>query len=240
MKAPAELAAEAQRQQALLDAIWHGAPGAAVQGLQGDDASRRRGEQAYRVNARALSERALAAVYPRLQEALGADEFAVLAWTLWRRHPPTRGDLACWGQVLPEFLAAQPGMDAALVDTARLEWALHEAERAADAELDAGSLGLLSTQAPAQLRLRLRPGLCVLEQAVTGLPLLVWRQGWRGEFRALDPGEVALLRGLLAGQDLEQALGAALAADARFDFSLWLGQALTLGWLWRVEPHSGS
>jgi len=244
------MAEEGERQRMLLGALWQTGQTSLhvpVQGLKADASSLLRGEQAYRINAKALSERALTAVYPLLRERLGGADFAALAWTLWRKHPPERGDLACWGQVLPEFLAAQPGMGQGLVDQARLEWALHDAERAADASLDAASLQRMASHQPVQLRVHFFPGLVLLHlqgdaiglAADSRLPVLVWREAWRGEFLALNPGAAALMACLLDGCDLEQALQSAWSAEADFDFSQWLTQALARGWLWRVEPCSG-
>src|SRR6202012_2505332 len=100
------------------------------------------------------------------------------AWAFWRQAPPVHGDLALWGAGLAAFLAAQPGIEDAPLDLARLEWALHEAERALDTALDAASLQLLATADPSRVGLRLRPGLQVLG-AQSAVSLLVWRQGWR-------------------------------------------------------------
>jgi len=242
------LAEEEKRQALLLRTLWQTAEApehAPVRGANDEAGSQLRGEQAYRVNAKALAERALAAVYARVRERLGAEDFALLAWTLWRRHPPVRGDLGDWGQVLPEFLASQTGMDARLVELARLEWALHEAERALDAPLDTDSLQLLASHEPEQLRLHFMPGLCVLAlhgdtigmDSGAALSVLVWREGWRGSFAPLGTGSAALMAASITAQSLEQALQWALAAEPGFDFSAWLIEALQRGWLLRVEAR---
>lgn len=121
-----------------------------------------RGWDAYQTNARALSARTLASVFGPIEETLGAESFAAMAWAFWRAFPPQRGDLGCWGGDLATFLAQQEGMDGWLVDLARLGWAVHQAERAADAELDAASLALLGQLPADQLGLRFRPGLQLL------------------------------------------------------------------------------
>ncbi|MDN3920544.1 HvfC/BufC N-terminal domain-containing protein [Roseateles violae] len=219
----------AARQQALLAALTEGT---AVDGLlapAGIGGGLARGLQAYRQNARALSARALGAVYPALREALGEDSFDALARTLWRRRPPQHGDLAQWGGALADFLAAQAGMDPALCDLARLEWARHLAERAADAVLDGGTLQLLIDEPPERLGLRLRPGLVVLGQSYG--PLLVWREGWRAAQGPLSAGAAALMQALLDGVDLAGALARATAVEPDFDFSAWLQRALREAWL---------
>ena len=216
----------AARQQALLQAVL--ARDRSVDGLAplgGIEGGAARGLEAYRLNAQALSAKALAAVFPRLREWLGSESFDAMAWAFWRHAPPERGDLALWGAGLAGFLAAQDGIEDEALDLARLEWALHEAERAADAALDLASLQLLSTADPAQVGLRLRPGLQVLTAQSAG-PVLVWRQGWRGESRPLASGEAALLQALQAGNDLAAALDAGLTAQADFDFGAWLQAAL--------------
>jgi len=202
---------------------------AALAGVSGVGGGVARGLLAYRLNAQAVSAKALAASFPRLREALGGDEFDAMAWVFWRAHPPLRGDLALWGEALSDFLAAQPGMDGALCDLARLEWAYLATERAADAVLDVASLDLLARTDPQHLGLRMRPGLQLLAQQ--GGPWLVWRQGWRAASRTLADGEAALLLALLQGRSLDSGLSEAVAADPAFDFSAWLQIALQEAWL---------
>jgi len=247
------------RQQALLMALAGSAAGVGelsefLQGLPGPGAAAQAahatlapGLQAYRLNASALAGRALLAVYPRLQQELGEASFAAMAWAFWRWQWPERSELAQWGGALADFLAGQPDMDPVLPDLARLEWALHRSESAADAALDVASLAMLAEVEPEQLRLCMRPGLCLLDvlspawscysgepaDAATPerVPLLVWRQDWQGQARRLDAGDAAMLRACLAGLDLQEALRLAESAAAGFDFSLWLQEGLRLGWL---------
>ncbi len=211
-------------QQALLDAILNRGALKGTRGLAGIEGGPARGLQAYRGNAQGLAARTLASVFPRMQEAI--EDFDAMAWTFWRRHPPAAGDLGRWGAELARFLAEQAGMDQALVELARLEWALHEAESAAEEVPDAASLALLGTQAPEALRLRFMPGLALLDRT------LVWRQGWRAVSLDLGGPNAVFMRSLMQGQSLHDAL---LAAGADFDFSIWLQQALREPWLLRVE-----
>jgi len=219
------------QQQALVDALLgRGEPPA---GLSGGA----RGFSAYRGNVQALSAQALAVPFARLHEALGEAEFAALAWSFWRAHPPVRGDLAQWGGALEGFLAERAGEGSGLPDLARLDWAIHQAERAADVELDADSLARLGDTAPEGLWLQLRPGVALLAQ--TGGPVLVWRQGWRGAWQTLPAGEAAFVQALLDGADLGAALEAAavkgFAPEADFDFGAWLQAALRNAWLQGVR-----
>ena len=218
------------QQQALVAAVLTRMDTPGLAALPGVDGGVARGLQAYRVNAQALSAKALSAVFPQLQALLGEASFEAMAWAFWRACPPTHGDLAQWGGALADFLAAQDGMDAEPLDLARLEWAMHLAEAAADVELDAESLGLLATVEANELALRLRPGLQVLAAQSTG-PLLVWRKGWRAYSASLTTAETALMQALLDGLDLETALS---QAGSDLDFSAWLQVALREAWLHRA------
>ena len=221
----------ASRQQALVATVMTrtAAPGLAA--LPGVEGGIDRGLQAYRVNAQALSARVLAAVFPQLQSLLGTASFESMAWAFWRASPPSQSDLAQWGGALADFLAAQDGIDAEPLDLARLEWALHRAEAAADVELDALSLGLLASVEATDLVLRLRPGVQLLAAQSTG-PVLVWRTAWRAHSAALTRGEAALMQALLDGVCLDRALA---LAGSEFDFSAWLQAALRETWLQRAE-----
>ncbi|WP_457425789.1 HvfC/BufC family peptide modification chaperone [Roseateles sp. P5_E7] len=214
-------------QQALVDALL--GRGAAPSGLT----SAERGLAAYHRNLRALSAQALAVPFGRLREALGEAEFAALAWTFWRAHPPERGDLAQWGGALEGFLVERAGEASGLTDLARLDWASHQAERAADAELDVPSLALLGTTPPEQLWLRLRPGVALIAQSDG--PVLVWREGWAAKSQAQSPGEAAFMQALLDEVNLADALVQGLGAQADFDFGAWLQAALQHAWLQRVS-----
>ena len=214
-------------QQAFVDTLL--GRGDAPAGLIGGE----RGLAAYRNNLRALAAQALAVPFSRLREALGDDEFASLAWTFWRALPPESGDLGQWGGALEAFLIERAGEDSGLPDLARLDWASHQAERAADATLDAESLALLGTTAPEQLWLVLRPGVALLAQR-SG-PLLVWRDGWRAVSQAVSDAEAVFLRALLDGVNLSEALVKGSAAATDFDFGAWLQAALKNAWLQGVR-----
>jgi hypothetical protein len=214
-------------QQAFVDAVLgRGDPPAGLRDAE-------RGLGAYRNNLRALSAQALAVAFGRLQEALGEDEFASLAWTFWRHHPPESGDLAQWGGALEAFLIEHAGEDSGLPDLARLDWASHRAERAADAVLDAESLALLGTTPPEQLWLQLRPGVTLLAQR-SG-PVLVWRQGWRAASQPLPPADAAFVQALLDGVNLADALVKGSTPEIDLDFGAWLQAALQNAWLQGVR-----
>jgi hypothetical protein len=219
-------------QQAFVDALLGRAD--APDTLTGGE----RGLAAYRHNLSALARQALAVPYTQVREALGEDEFAQLAWSFWRAHPPSSGDLGDWGGALAGFLAERAGEASGLPDLARLDWAIHRAERAADATLDTDSLQLLGSTPPEALWLQLRPGVTLLAQQAGAV--LVWRDGWRGVSQPLPAPDAAFMHALLGGASLAAALEIAadvqgLGAESDFDFAAWLQAALRKAWLHAVR-----
>ena len=264
---------EAQRQQWLFAALTTGAvpaapvPNAALSeawlpeaALRETGARAARGLEAYRANAEGIAERALAATFPTVQAMLGVDDFGHLARAFRLAHPPERGDLGEWGDALPAWLEAHAGLAAWpwLGDCARLDFALHRCERAADAVPELESLRHLETDDPSRLRLLLPPGSAVLRSdwpldaihhahrlagdaaerafaqvrekvaARHGETVFVVRHGWRAAVHGLDAPTADWLDALLAGADLERALA---CAGATFDFAAWLGTALRESWV---------
>ena len=251
-------AKEALRQQMLLRALWRDARPGVVAGWLRETAAGgahvERGLAAYRTNAGALAERALAAAFPTLQQLVGETSFGVLARHFWQRRPPRAGDLALWGEDLPAFVADAPSLaeEPYLADVARLDWAVHVAERAADAAPVQG-LQLLGTLEPAQLLMALAAGTAIVESphpvvaiwhahrdagepggdrfaavraafaAGGGETALVCRQGWAPCVQAVEAAEARFTRALLAGQTLAAALS---GAGDDFDFQAWLISAL--------------
>jgi hypothetical protein len=164
---------ELSRQQALLAALW----GAAADGTaprprtRGARAGTERGLQAYRANAGAVAERALASSFPVLQALVGAESFAALARAFWRARPPARGDLAWLGAELAGFVAGDPQLAPVpyLGDVVRLEWLVARAECAPDlagsVDERLASLQVLADFAPDELFIALAPGAAVLRSA---------------------------------------------------------------------------
>lgn len=244
----------AEQQQVLLDALlaWPAEDAMKRVAAYAID-PRARGLKAYQANGHMLAERALQAAYPVLVQLLGGESFADLARALWHAHPPTRGDVACWGGDLAAFVqtSAQLQDESYLADVARVEWALHQCAGAPDASADLPTLALLTSEDPDQLRLMLAPGCAVLRSAWPvaailgahrdGQPslaeagamlqsgvaqdVLVWRAGLRPEARAAVPGEGDFVQALLEGISLDQALERAPALD----FGQWLPMAVQSG-----------
>lgn len=233
-----------------------------------------RGLAAYRANGHALAERSLCAVYPVIAALMGSDNFALLARDLWHGHPPRCGDLAQWGDALPGFLQTNPQLADApyLSDVAHVEWALHRAAGAPDVEPDLRSFARLGQEDPQGLALTLAPGIGVitshypvaslitahlfetpsLAEAAQrlhdgqGEHALVWRQGVRPRVAGMGTAGTLLVKALLAGADLPQALDTACAnagpgaASDVFDFSAWLNAAVTDGLVIGVHRMASS
>ena len=260
------------QQQSLLDALFvrPGSPQAtgALHHLNHQlGAHATRGLMAYQANGHALAERSLLAAYPVIAQLIGTESFNALARDLWHSHPPRAGDLAQWGDALPAFLAVNEQLAdlPCLADVARVEWALHRAAGAEDAEIDLPSFGRLSAEDPASLTLRLAPGTALVTSAwpvvslvtahTTGEPTLaevgqrvrdragetavVWRQGFRPCVAVCPAHTQGLLHALLAGASLPDALD---QTGADFDFSDWLTQAVHSGLVTGVAdatpPHT--
>jgi hypothetical protein len=265
-----ELGVEAMRQQQLLMTLNGG-----MQTPNGDDfgvwmtppgvlgkAEPQDGFLAYRRNAAASAHRALEQAYPVLAQVLGEPSLRALARALWLACPPLRGDLGEWGAELPEFLSASDdspdGGMPYLADLARLEWAVHQAGRAADvAATPRWGLHMLAECEPGELMLVLAPGLRAL---VTESPVVtIWQTHQAGgieDSTQFDTARAALQAGLkesawvwrqdwrvqvAAGPEEAVAftadllaglsLGEALNRQPMLDFQAWLLHALGQGWV---------
>lgn len=255
---------EALRQQALLAVLAGDAPPQALDAWLRERGPRaRRGLQAHRAHAAALAERALASFFPTVAQWLGPPAFAAMAQAFWQACPPVRGDVAQWGGALPDFIAAAADLAAepGLPDLARLEWAVQQADMAADAGEAGTGLDLLATADPLGLWLQLPPGTAVLSsphpvatiwlahrsaaadrfapvrQALAqggGEHALIWRQGWRAQVHLLTDHAACFTRAVLAGRPVGQALH---DAGPAFDFEAWLLAALRQGWLVSVATR---
>ena len=200
----------------------------------------------YRNSARANYRKALGATYRVVSQLVGEPFFHAAVDTYTHATASMGGDLNVYGGSFGKFLATYPHARNLpyLPDVARLEWAIDEAGRAADADgspetiLDAlatipaeritalgfaldPSCRLLSSTYPV---LRIwqvhQPGfagdMAVAFDAATDL-LLVRREAGEVVVLRLTPGDFALLQVLARGGDLAAALDAAVAAEPVFD-----------------------
>lgn len=215
---------------ALLDAAPPGDPGLA----------------SYRGTVFANWRNALGATFMVVRELTGVPFFDAAVDAFARAHPSRGGDLNVYGDAFPGFLAGYPPAQALayLPDVARLEWAMDEAQRAADAPGSAQDLiGAIAAQAPADVTamcLLLDPSCRLLrsphpvlriwrahqpdgeplediEFAGADDRLLVRRESGAVTVERVAAGEHAWLGALHARAPLAAALDAALAADAAFD-----------------------
>ena len=179
---PAALAREAERQQRLVAAL--AAPAGSVEAAEAEAAlapwlaapvpGRAPILAVLRANARVQAARALAAAYPAVAAALGDEAFASLARRHWLEHPPASGDLGDWGEALPAALGADALLQdwPWLPDLARLDWAIHRCERAADAPPGPPLLDALASAEPEALGLQFTPGAVVV---ASGWPIATLR-----------------------------------------------------------------
>lgn len=249
---------EAIRQQQLLRALWRRTDDRSVALWVREPASRcAQSLAAYRGNAAAVAARALATTFPTVSQLVGDQSFEQLARAVWHRHPPRQGDLAAFGAELPAFIEgdAQLASEPYLADVARLDWAVHGLERAADAPAQPSGLSRLASDDSATLRLVLRAGVAQIRsrwplvtiwqahrrtepdrfeavraalRAGQGETAWVWRDGWRATVDAVGEPQARFVERVLAGDPVDRAL--ACAGDG-FSFEQWLRDALTRQWL---------
>lgn len=254
---------EHARQQALLAALWRRQPDESLGSLLQSGPLQARGLQAYRANAGANAERALAADFPVVQALVGAEAFAALARACWSTCAPAKGDMRWFGDALPGFIETEPPLADLpyLADVARLEALLARAESAADVQASPHSFERLADEEPGRLRFVLAPGFAVLRSAYPVVTL--WRahqphedaQALFGSAQAAlqdGEGETALVwrqdwKGRVHAMDAPDAawaealqsgisLGEALARPPEsFNFEPWLLQALPNGWVLGVQ-----
>ena len=167
----------------------------------------------YRANAIVNATNALRAHYPVIERVVGAEFFAGLARAYCARQPSLCGDLGAYGDALAEFVASDARTQTLpyLPDLARLEWAVHLAEIAADAAPE---------RVPREPAVLWAPGTQVLASAhpIADLWLahqddagfepgaiawraqgaLVYRDGWTVRVAALDAQEAQALIDALA------------------------------------------
>jgi hypothetical protein len=190
-----------------------------------------------------------------LPRVLGDDAFEALACAYIDAHPSARPSIRWFGDRLPEFMASRDDLvpHAALVDLARMEWALRSAFDAADAEpLTANELAdvpagdwpaLVFRPLPSVQLLALRWNVGSVWRALQAAPasdlpepqalehtLLIWRKGLEARWRTLDASAARLLKCALHGDAFAELC--ALAAGEVGDEQAALHAAGALrGWI---------
>jgi uncharacterized protein (UPF0276 family) len=207
----------------------------------------------YRGNLTATWTKTLSAAYPVVRQLVGAEFFGALARAYGMAHPSEDADLNRFGGTFAHFLEGFEHVAdyPYLPDMARLEWALHRAHYAADANgLDATALGTLTPPQMEMARFTLHPA-CALfasnwavvdlwraHQAGSGVAFpqvmaaanfaLVARPHWQAELAPFTSAGHAALSMLAAGETFGAALDAAFEIDAAFDVAASLQQWLQL------------
>lgn len=195
--------------------------------------------------------RALGETFATVQALVGPDFFRQLAQAFVAQHLPAQPVLAEYGEAFPEFIAVRENSHglAYLADVARLDWALNAAFYSRRGiRLAAADLAALPAEQLPSMSLVLAPGTAVVrsryrldriwqasqpgasDQAVDAeqgaVCLLVLRRPDDAGFVALGTGEAAFVSALGGGLSLEEATGAAFAAEAQFDLAGSFGRLI--------------
>jgi uncharacterized protein (UPF0276 family) len=206
----------------------------------------------YRGNLSATWRRTLGHAYPVVLALVGEQFFAGLARAYGRQYPSDSADLNHFGARFADFLSGFPPAAELpyLPDMARLEWAVHLAHYAADAQVLAPEA--LAALHPDQLEVRrfsLHPACALLasnwqvaalwqaHQDGEGQGMfphdmqvaswaLVCRPRWKAQVLVVDAAAHAALLVLQQGQTFGAALDAAFERDPAFDLAAHLRQWL--------------
>jgi hypothetical protein len=238
-----------------LQALFHGAPEHITQRLA-----------IYRANLQAARVGALQTAFPTVARIVGDEFFAALAREYGRAHPSANGNLNHFGAAFSEFLAGfAPAEELPyLPDVAALDWAMHQAESAADVRpLDLASLvQALGTHAADQVTLQLHPSVALVRsrfpladiwhynaslaagKAIDRLELpnwdigqsvLVHRATWRVAVLHINEAEALAIDAVQHGESLQHVLSNALAADAKADLVSLLSNWCSTGILMGIN-----
>jgi len=205
----------------------------------------------YRGNVRAARRAALANAYPVLAALVGDAYFDALALAYARAHSSRDADLNRFGAALPAFIERYEtdARYAYFGDVARLEWALHVAAFAANAEpLGPAQWQAMGAERLMSARLAVHPACAALASRYAALAIwrahqhddqnpndkdhdawpehidtpgwaLVVRPRWRPTALAHTQAAHEAFVALQRGATLDEALACAFAIDAAFDFA---------------------
>lgn len=199
-------------------------------GVRGEKDAAQRYLAIYRNSVFANWTKALAATFPVVERLVGEAFFREAARQFALAQPSRCGDLNALGAGFADFLARYPHASGLpyLPDVARLEWAYHESQMAADGPgLDFAALGNVAFEVQGAIRFHLQPAARLVESAYPILALweanqeerdgtpdrvegadrvLVSRQDAAARLELLDEGDAAFLQALARALTLEQAL----------------------------------
>ncbi len=196
----------------------------------------------YRGNQTSIWISALVSAYPVLLELVGAEFFEQMARAYGQAFPSQLGDLNQFGADLAAFLADAPvNKDYPyFVDVAKLEWCVHRAYYAEDAEvLTLPSLIASAAEKLNDARLIWHPTAQLFESPSASVSVwlshqdenrenaqfdlskrnygLITRHLWQVSVLALSEADFCALQALTQGKNLGAALELALDSDANFD-----------------------
>jgi hypothetical protein len=225
----------------------------------------------YRTAYRARLRGALRDNFDPLPQVMGDDAFDALANAYIDAHPSQHYSLRWYGHQLCDFMASHPALlgHPALLDLARMAWALRTAFDAAPAApLTAAELAAVPAADWAGLHFTLHPSVQLLDlqwavgpiwqamqsgQSDMDAPealahaMLVWRPGMNTQWKSLAPLESGFVKGLLAGQafgqlceTLAERVGEEQAAATAVDLLRHLLQDGALSTLARQTPSTPS
>ena len=199
--------------------------------------------QLYRNNLVIGLTEALAAVYPVVQRLVGEDFFRVTCREFIPEYPPRQAALHEFGEAFPEYIRSYKPASSLpyIADVAELEWALHEAYHAADADLlDPMQLQRIPEERQGELRFVLHPAARLLKSDYPvhriwqvnqeehtgndvvnldegGVCVMVVRPRLEVFINTIPEAEWKFLSSLGYGHSLDDSLKVALSIDPRFN-----------------------
>lgn len=254
---PAHLAVD---QQAFASALFDARAEGAVLALFRNGGAERFAR--YRGNLTTTWDKVLGHAYPVLRQFVGDEFFAALARAYGMAHPSDNADLNAFGAQFGAFLGgfAHVAEFPFLPDLARLEWALHRAYYAADADADGAAWTVLPPERLETARVTLHPACSVIASRWAVVPLWLAHQGdsgvafpqqmnvasaalvarprWKPELAPIGEGSAAALLALAGGATIGAALDAAFEAEESFEMAANFRQWVELAVFAAVTPDS--
>ena len=236
MSGAPNLQREALRQQQLIRSLWRQTGDATLAPWVLEPSERAAlAFAAYRGNAAAVADRALAQAFPTIRQLLGDESFAILAKAYWHLMRAAAWRSCAFGRRTARVHRGRSAARRRTVSgrrcTCRLGRAQHRTGRRC--RRAAPGLQLSASHEPDQIRLVLRPGITAIRSTWpvarirhvnrsnqadrfasvreafdhdVAENVLVWRDGWRGVADAVNPVQLEFSQALLEGDPLAVAL----------------------------------